>query len=132
MSVVYLDSSAVVKLVVREPETDALLAYLSERPNRVSSALAKTEVRRSLLLAGAEAQRRGEAALEAIELIAITDEVLDAAGHLMPPTLRSLDAIHVATAAALGPDLEAVVTYDKRMLEGAALLELHAVTPGMT
>lgn len=130
MNATYLDSSAIVKLVVLEPETDSLLAYLRKRPVRVSSALAKVEVLRALLAVGSEAQHRGEAALDAIELIAITDSVLDAAARLLPAALRSLDAIHLATAARLDADLETLVTYDKRMLEVASKMGLQAVAPG--
>lgn len=130
MSVTYLDSSAIVKLVVREPETDDLLRYLAGREGRVSSALAKTEVLRALLLAGAAAQQRGVVVLESIELIAVTDEVLDAAARLQPPTLRSLDAIHIATAVMLEDDVETIVTYDRRMLDGASKSGLNAVSPG--
>lgn len=129
MTATYLDSSAIVKLVVREPETDALLTYLAVRPTLVSSAVARTEVLRALLLAGPQTYQRGETVLGAIEQIAITDEILDSAARLLPPTVRSLDAIHLATAAALGSDLEALVTYDKRMLEGASSAGLNATAP---
>ena len=132
MNAIYLDSSAIVKLAVREPETDALLVYLRTKPVRVSSALAKVEVLRALLAIGTEAQRRGEVALEVIELIAITDSVLEGAGRLFPAGLRSLDAIHLATAASLDSDLETLVTYDKRMLEAASNLGMQVVAPGTT
>lgn len=125
-----MDSSAIVKLIVKEQESEPLLEYLSERPTLVSSALAKTEVRRSLLLSNPEVQTRGEATLEAIELISISDDVLDSASALQPPTLRSLDSIHLATCLLLESDLEVLVTYDKRMLDGAVLMGLTAVSPG--
>lgn len=130
MSVIYLDSSAIVKVVVREPETDSLLDYLGDKPVRVSSALARVEVLRALLPFGAEAQHRGEQALSAVELITITDSVIDAASRLPPAALRSLDAIHLATAAALETDLDSVVTYDKRMLDAATAMGLAAIAPG--
>lgn len=130
MSATYLDSSAIVKLVVRETETDALLRYLAVREVRVSSAIAKTEVRRALLLAGDEAQQRGVVVLETIELVAVTDEVLDAAAQILPPTVRSLDAIHIATATLLKGDIETLVTYDRRMLDGAIRSGLDAFSPG--
>lgn len=132
MNAIYLDSSAIVKLAVREPETDALLVYLRTKPVRVSSALAKVEVLRALLAIGTEAQRRGEVALEVIELIAITDSVLEGAGRLLHVGLRSHDAIHLATAASLDSDLETLVTYDKRMLEAASNLGMQVVAPGTT
>jgi predicted nucleic acid-binding protein len=75
-------------------------------------------------------QRRGETALEAIELIAISDDVLDAAGRLPPGTLRSLDAIHLATAVLLGSDLGSLLTYDRRMRETATAMGMTAASPG--
>lgn len=130
MRATYLDSSAIVKLVAREAETDALREYLAERPARVSSALAKTEVLRALLPAGTEAVQRGEAVLGAIELIAVTPELLGSAARILPATIRSLDAIHLASASALEEDLESLVTYDKRMLEGARRAGLTVAAPG--
>lgn len=130
MKVVYLDSSAIVKLIVKEPESDALLGYLADHAARVSSALARTEVLRALIPAGSAALRRGEAVLESIELISVTDEVLVSAARLKPAALRSLDALHIATAALLGDDLEAVVTYDRRMAEGATLAGIRVDAPG--
>jgi len=126
----YLDSSAIVKLVVREHESDALAEFLDGKPVLVSSALAKTEVLRALLPLGEEAQRRAETALEAIELIAISDDVLDAAGRLPPATLRSLDAIHLATAVLLGSDLQSLLTYDRRMRATATAMGMKAASPG--
>ncbi|HZW99258.1 MAG TPA: type II toxin-antitoxin system VapC family toxin [Trueperaceae bacterium] len=130
MNADYLDSSAIVKLVVREHESDALAEFLDGKPVLVSSALAKTEVLRALLPLGEEAQRRGETALEAIELIAISDDVLDAAGRLPPATLRSLDAIHLATAVLLGSDLQSLLTYDRRMRATATAMGMKAASPG--
>ena len=59
----------------------------------------------------------------------VDDEVLDRAGELAPTSLRTLDAIHLATASLLGPDLEAVVTYDRRMIEAARLYGLPVASP---
>ncbi|MDE3102978.1 MAG: PIN domain-containing protein, partial [Chloroflexota bacterium] len=65
----------------------------------------------------------------AIDLVAVADQILDAAGSLEPRIVRTLDAIHLATAASLGDDLDAIVTYDARMTEGARLLGLPAASP---
>lgn len=121
----YLDSSAIVKLVVEEPESDALRQYLRRRRPRVSSALARTEVARALLPIGPEAVRRGERVLETLELIRVNMRILTAAGALLPADLRSLDAIHLATALELGGSLARLVTYDQR-------LELAATAMGWT
>src|SRR5438552_10272743 len=92
----YLDSSAIVKLAVQEPESAGLRRYLRRRRPLVSSALARTEVGRALLPLGAEAVRRGRDVLSCIDLFRINDRVLNTAGALVPPELRSLDAIHLA------------------------------------
>ncbi len=67
--------------------------------------------------------------LRRVDLIAIDDRILDSAGTLEPRVLRTLDAIHLATAIAVGDDLEAIVTYDERMVEAARLLGLSTATP---
>jgi predicted nucleic acid-binding protein len=116
----YVDSSALVKLVVREPESAALRRYLGRRRPLVSSALARTEVARALLPFGPDAVRRGREVLARIDLLRINDRVLDAAGLLAPADLRSLDAIHLASAEQLGSDLRGFVTYDERLATAAA------------
>lgn len=125
----YLDSSALVKLAVAEPESRALRRYLRRRRVLVSSTLARTEVGRALLPLGELATRRGAEVLARIELVRINDAVLEAAARLQPAPLRSLDAIHLATAGRLGPDLARVVTYDQRMLDAALAQGWPAVAP---
>ena len=92
--VVYLDSSALVKLVVREPESAALRSYLRSKASRVSSALARVEVVRAVAPHGPGATARARQVLEATSLLALDDALLDAAGALEAPGLRGLDAIH--------------------------------------
>lgn len=113
--VTYLDSSAIVKLAEAAAESTALRQYLRRRRPYVSSALARTEVARALLPRGAEAVRRGQDVLSRINLVRVNDRVLHLAGELPPPTLRSLDAIHLATATLMGASLARLVTYDVRM-----------------
>jgi predicted nucleic acid-binding protein len=125
----YLDSSAVVKLVVAEPESAALRAYLRRRRPLVSSALARTEVLRALLPAGEKAVAHGREMLRRLDLVRINDSILDAAGILEPAQVRSLDAIHVATAQLLGDDLGQVITYDDRMADAARQLGLKVASP---
>lgn len=125
----YLDSSAIVKLAVEEPESTALRSYLRRRNPLVSSALARTEVLRALLLEGEAGVTRGRAVLGRIDLIRINDRILNAAGALLPPELRSLDAIHIASAQLLGGDLGQLVTYDDRMLATARDLGITTVSP---
>ncbi len=125
----YLDSSAIVKLAVREPESLALRRYLRRRRPLVSSALARTEVLRALLPVGDEAVARGRNVLQRLDLVRVNDRILNAAGVLLPPELRSLDAIHLATARELGDELGALVTYDDRMVAAAKRLGYRIVQP---
>jgi uncharacterized protein len=128
--VAYLDTSAVVKLLMRERETAALRRELRHWPRRASSSLLRVELLRTIRRAGlprlnAPTRRH----LAAISLIRMDDALLDRAGDLDPVPLRSLDAIHLASALTLGSDLGVVVTYDDRMLQGAAALGLPTASP---
>ena len=125
----YLDSSAIVKLAVAEPESAALRRYLRRRRSLVSSALAKTEVARALLPFGEPAVQRGHDVLDRLELIRVSDRILTASGSLAPAELRTLDAIHLATAQQLGGDLARVVTYDERLRAAAAATGCPVAAP---
>jgi predicted nucleic acid-binding protein len=127
--VTYIDSSAIVKLVVAEPESKALRSYLARRRSLVTSALARTEVARALLPSGREAVARGEDALRRIQLLRVNDRVLSEAGRMEPAELRSLDAIHLASATQLGPSVKQIVTYDERMAEAAQALGWSVASP---
>jgi predicted nucleic acid-binding protein len=129
MPATYLDSSALVKLAIAEPESVALRRHLRRRSTLVSSSLARTEVLRALLLEGDEGLARGRAVLARVDLVRVNDRVLNAAGALLPAHLRSLDAIHLATARELGVDLGHIVTYDERMVEAAGHLGLRTAAP---
>jgi uncharacterized protein len=129
MPVTYLDSSAIVKLAVAEPESGALRRHLRRRRPLVTSALARTEVLRALLPAGDTAVASGRAVLADIELARVNERVLMAAASLEPAELRTLDAIHLATAQRFGAELAQVVTYDDRMLAAAARLGIRTATP---
>ena len=127
--VTYLDSSAIVKLAIKEPESAALRRFLRRRTQIASSALAQTEVARALIAQGPEAVRRGGDLLQTVSLVRVSDQVLALAGQLLPVELRSLDAIHLATARLLGNDLAALVTYDGRLAAGARGLKIRVVSP---
>ena len=130
MSALYLDSSAFVKLVVEEEESTAVRTFLSgHSARRVSSALLRTEALRAVRHLGPDALATVREGLRRVDLIGIDDRTLDAAGTLEPQVLRTLDAIHLATAMAVGDDLEAIVTYDERMVEAARLVGLSTVSP---
>ena len=124
----YLDASAAVKLLIDEAESDALWAYV-DGPLRTSSALLRTELVRVATRLDARRVGIARVLLGSFTLREIDNEVLDRAGEMAPHTLRTLDAIHIATASLLGPDLEAVVTYDRRMIEAARLYGLPVASP---
>jgi uncharacterized protein len=130
MAATYLDSSALVKLAVREVHSDALRRYLRRRRPLISSALARTEVLRSLLPGGELALAAGRRVLSRVDLVRVNDPVLSQAGTLPPLELRSLDAIHLATAGRIGADLGEIVTYDQRMAAAARLMGFKVSSPG--
>ena len=131
---IYLDTSALVKLIRREPESDALADWLDARPSAlwVSSTLVEVELPRAL--------RRTDLALLADVPATVArvaryeiDEVVRAAAAAFPdPNLRSLDAIHLATARGIfGGQLTAFVTYDLRLLAAAETSDLPSASPGL-
>ena len=118
------------KVVVQEAESTALRVFLSKGDaRRVSSALLRTECLRAVRHLGPDALATTRAALRRVDLITIDDRILDTAGTLGPNVLRTLDAIHIATAMALGDDLETIVTYDERMAEAARSVGLATASP---
>jgi predicted nucleic acid-binding protein len=126
---VYLDTSALVKLVVIEKESRALRTFLRHEPEQFSCAIARTELLRAVHRGGSVAIEDARRVLRNVHLIRLGDALLDAAGMLDPVKMRSLDAIHLAAAALIAPELTALVTYDRRMAEGAALLGFPVVSP---
>jgi predicted nucleic acid-binding protein len=122
----YLDASALVKLATRETESQVLVNYLQVRSGLVSSRLGAAEFRRvcrRLHLPHADAVV--DATLAALTLIDASAALLETAGRLAPPELRTLDAIHLATALSLGPDAVELITYDTRL---AAAARKHGLT----
>ena len=102
----YLDSSALLKLVIAEKESRALLSFLKREPGeRVSCSLVRTEVLRATRRHGAAALERARGLLQTLQLVQLDDVLLDAAGLVDPVKMRSLDAIHLAAAALIAPAL---------------------------
>ena len=128
---VYIDASALVRLVLAERGWEALSAYLADHPDRAVSAIAVTEVRRALLrsMGSAARARRAAEVLARIDLVAVTPAIIQRAGDLLPTMLRTLDAVHLATALEIGP-IAAVVTYDHRLAEAALANGINVAAPG--
>jgi predicted nucleic acid-binding protein len=128
----YLDSSALVKLVRREAESEALRRFLRrhQADGRVTCALARVEVVRAVGAGGPVAIAHARRQLARVDQITLGRRLLDAAASLAPATvLRSLDAIHLAAALSIGADLRCVLTYDLRMQDAAAALGIAVDAP---
>ena len=125
----YLDTSAAVKLVVKEPETVALRRWLRSHAELVSSDLTRTELVRVTRLYAPERVTAAREMLDALHLLVITTDVCERAALLEPRQLRSLDALHLASALQLGDDLDGIVTYDQRLADAAADLAIPVVRP---
>lgn len=127
---IYLDTCAFVKLLWQEQESAALQRFLASSAEQrlVSSELLVLEVRRAVLRAGA-VMSRAELLLTRIDRVGITRAVVEAASRLPEPHLRSLDAIHLATALTLRTELGAFVTYDKRLISAAEVYRIPVTSP---
>lgn len=129
---IYLDSSALLKLLHAEHETEALEEWISARGRRpmVSSELAKVEVIRGCRRIDPETLPEARALLGGLDLIPLTGDVLDAAAEAGGTVLRSLDAIHLVSALSIRGDLDALVAYDHRLAGAASDAGLEVVHPG--
>lgn len=127
----YLDTSAFLKLLVTEPESAALVEALTPWSSFASAALLRTETARALHRSGhSDILGSARRLLRTVHLIRIDDPLLDRAGDLPPVDLRSLDAVHLAAALSLGPDLGVVVTYDRRLQDAVLGQGLEYAAPG--
>jgi predicted nucleic acid-binding protein len=119
---IYLDSAAVVKLVHAEPESQALRDWLDDRADTpwTSSTLLEVETFRALARHAPTAITHLHQVLDLIDLVEIDTNIRILAQTIRPPTVRTLDAIHLATALRLHPQLTSFITYDKRLAEAAA------------
>lgn len=127
--ITYLDSSALVKLVVHEPESAVLSRFLRGKRPVVASALARVEVSRACHSLGPKVDRRLRDVFARVEFVRINDRVIEIAASLAPPDLRTLDAIHLATALLFNDSLARVVTYDARMAAAARALGWSVSAP---
>jgi len=128
---IYLDTSALVKLVVAEGESQALKHFLGAHADDslFSAALARTELIRAVAPSGAQAIADARDLLNRLDTVVLTRQLLDDAGTLLPLRLRSLDAIHLAAAQRAGDSLRVVITYDARMLSAATDLGISTASP---
>lgn len=127
--VAYIDSSAFVKLVVTEPESAALAGYLTRWPRWASAALLRTEGVRAARRHHPQYLAPARQQLAGIDLVHMTEPLLDYAATMNPAELRSLDSIHLAAALSLGSDLGVFVSYDERLIEAARQQGLPVSSP---
>lgn len=128
---IYLDSAAIVKLVHAESESQALRDWLDERAEVgwISSVLAEIESSRALARHAPAAVARLHLVLDLVDLIGLDAGTRILAQTVKPPTVRSLDAIHLATALGVEPRLTSFVTYDKRLADAARVAGLTVDAP---
>jgi predicted nucleic acid-binding protein len=124
----YLDTSAFLKLVVLEPESTAMRSWIATRGPCWSSQLLRSEAMRAARRLGIDTPIINHA-LDTVALVTPGPSTFLVAGLLEPPQLRTLDALHLAAALELGDDLDGVVTYDTRMIDGAHFAGITVVTP---
>ncbi len=124
----YLDTSAFVKLVVREPESEALRAWCGSK-SLASSDLLRTEARRALVGRPASERERCESLIAALTLVRLHADVFDQAGRLPNSNLRSWDALHLAAALQIGEELAGIATYDQRLTEAATSMGVAVARP---
>ncbi|MBK5219635.1 MAG: type II toxin-antitoxin system VapC family toxin [Thermoleophilia bacterium] len=117
------------KLPLREPEHDAFLAELVEWDGYVSSALLAVEAIRACARYGPEFATQARSWLDGLALLPLDDAVLDVATSLGPAGLRSLDALHLATALSVRDEIGVLITYDRRLADTAEALGLRVAAP---
>lgn len=129
----YLDASAVVKLATAEPESDALRGWLLERSPLVTSRVSTVEVARAIARKPESRAARAQAAVHeaftSVSVLELDAAIASRAADVGPPTLRALDAIHLASALAIGDEVTEFVTYDARLADAARAAGLHVIAP---
>ncbi len=129
---IYLDASALMKLVRREEETSALREWLEMRPEQplVTSEVGRVEVLRAARRVGGPGLAEARAVVGDLDLVALDRAVQDVACDLGDPPLRTLDALHLASALLLGDALTAFIAYDRRLADAARDAGLAVAAPG--
>jgi predicted nucleic acid-binding protein len=129
MSAIYLDASAIVKLIVGEPESAALIASLDPEARHVTSRIATVEVMRAAARHGGVDVSRVLAVLDALDMIELSEDVAVRAGSITPANLRALDAIHLASAIGIRRELTSFIAYDGRLVAAATAHALPVGSP---
>ena len=128
---IYLDSSALIKLALAEPETAALGSYIAEHSDQslVSSSLHRAEVLRAIWRSEPGALPRAQRMIRRVSVVTLTHDLLDNAATLPPEGLPTIGAIHLASALTLKKDLVAFISYDKQLLAAAESAGLPTLSP---
>jgi predicted nucleic acid-binding protein len=127
---VYLDTSALAKLVVAEAETEPLRQFLESPSDWISSIVTSIELRRFARRGSRpESLAAAEQILARIDLRPLDAATAAKASELLPPSMRSLDAIQLASALDLGDALGPFITYDRRLAEAASTAGLRVLAP---
>jgi len=124
----YLDTSAFLKLIAFEDETSAMRKWFESHGPIWSSRLLQTEAIRAGRRLGIDIDILSSA-LDAVSMVMPANTTFYTAGRLLPLGLRTLDALHIATALEIGDELKALVAYDKRMIQAAEASSIEVVTP---
>lgn len=132
MSLYYSDTSAVIKLLVEETHSKALAAFYDYHAEDewVSSALLRIEVTRAVLRAKPALLPEARDLLTAFSFVSIDDDIVESAMNEPDRSMRSLDAIHLATARIFAEELDGLICYDERLIKAAADAGLHVISPG--
>ncbi len=126
--IAYVDASALVKLVLVEPESPAVYRWFTEAPRIATSRIGIVETVRASSRREHDPAHRDQV-LRDVEVIDLDPAIAGVAAAIAPSAIRTLDAIHLATALALMPELDAFVTYDDRLADAARGLGLPVVRP---
>jgi predicted nucleic acid-binding protein len=130
--VIYLDTSAIVKVVVTESESAALVDWLNDKSDSawVTSVIGRIEVIRAANRVGHATAAAARRLLESIDTLVLTDAIVTLAESIGPPELRTLDAVHLATAQIYRPNLDAFCVFDRRLFAAAEAQQLPVIAPG--
>ncbi len=129
---IYLDPTAIMKLITQTPESPALTDYLRLHTSTTwfTCALSRAEVMRAAAAIHPDATEHAQRVLAGLDLVAVTDRLLDAAIALIPAPGRTIDALHIAAALSAGPRLHTLITYQPELAHDTADHNINAIHPG--